>query len=416
MTACKTTGGDAWTPTMSRNHTLRRLSAATLGTLAAALTGPAWSQDGGYVYGGVGIGASRAKIDEPRISASLLGAGATSTTMTSDERDTGYRLFGGYQLNRYIGVEGGFFSLGKFGFNSTTVPAGTLNGRIKIDGLNLDLVGTLPLTGSLSAIARVGAQYARTRDNFSGGGSVTVFNPNPSKRALNSKFGAGLQYEVSRSFFIRAEGERYRVDDAVGNRGDVNVYSLSLVFPFGRSEAAAPRAMAAPVYVAAAPPPPPPPAPVIAPPPAPAPAPIVAPVVAPVAVVAAPPPRRRVSFAADSLFAFDRSEVGPAGRQALDRFIADLAGTSFETITVEGHTDRLGSDTYNRKLSEQRADAVKAYLVRAGAIDARKVLAIGKGETAPLTGGSCKGSKPSAQLIACMQPDRRVVVEVAGTR
>ena len=248
---------------MNTTNALRRFGLAGLGSILAAVGAPAAAQEGGYFYGGVGFGQSRAKIDEPRITASLLGAGLNTTSMSRDEHGTAYKLFGGYQINRNFGVEGGYFNLGKFGFSSNTSPAGTLNGQIKLQGLNLDLVGTLPLTDNLSAIARVGGQYASARDRFSGTGAVNVTNPNPSKKAANYKLGVGLQYEINRSMFVRAEGERYRINDAVGNHGDVNVFSVSLVIPFGRAPAATPRVAAAPVYVepapAPAPPPPPPP-------------------------------------------------------------------------------------------------------------------------------------------------------------
>ena len=391
---------------MNTTNALRRFGLAGLGSILAAVGAPAAAQEGGYFYGGVGFGQSRAKIDEPRITASLLGAGLNTTSMSRDEHGTAYKLFGGYQINRNFGVEGGYFNLGKFGFSSNTSPAGTLNGQIKLQGLNLDLVGTLPLTDNLSAIARVGGQYASARDRFSGTGAVNVTNPNPSKRAANYKLGVGLQYEINRSMFVRAEGERYRINDAVGNHGDVNVFSVSLVIPFGRAPAATPRVAAAPVYVEPAPapaPPPPPPPPVV----------VAAPVV-PAAVVAE---RRRVSFSADSLFAFDKSDVKAEGREALDRFAKELVGTRFEVITVEGHTDRLGSTTYNQNLSSRRAESVKSYLVTSGGIDSGKVSAVGKGESAPVTKPEdCKGNKPNAKLIACLQPDRRVEVEVTGTR
>ena len=209
------------------------------------------AQEVGYSYGGLSIGRSKAKIDEPRITANLLSGGLTTTGITRDESSTAYKLFGGYQFDRRFALEGGYFNLGRFGFTSTTVPAGTLDGRIKLQGLNLDLVGTLPFSEQWSAIGRVGGQYARARDTFNGSGAVRVFSPNPSKSELNYKLGLGLQYEVNSSFLVRAEGERYRINDAVGNHGNINVYSLSLVFPFGREPSAAPRAMAAPVRVAA---------------------------------------------------------------------------------------------------------------------------------------------------------------------
>lgn len=222
---------------MTRTHALRLSSLAVTGALVAA---PSFAQEGGYYYGGLSIGQSRAKIDEQRIAAGLLfGAGLATTSITSDNRDTAFKVFGGYQLNRNFALEAGYFRLGTFGFTSTTLPVGTLNGEIRLQGINLDLVGTLPLSERWSAMGRVGAQYAHARDSFSGTGAVRVLTPNPSKRATNYKLGVGVQYEINPSFLVRAEVERYRVNDAVGNRGDVNLFSLSLVMPLGRAPAAA---------------------------------------------------------------------------------------------------------------------------------------------------------------------------------
>ena len=155
-----------------------------------------------------------------------------------------YKIFGGYQFNRNIAVEAGYFNLGKFDFTSTTVPAGTYHGQIKLQGANIDLVGTLPITQRWTALGRAGIQYANAQDRFQSTGSVRIPNSTPSKNALNYKIGAGIQYEVNPSLFIRGEVEHLRVDDAVGNRGGVNMYSVSLVIPFGRTTVAAPRAMA----------------------------------------------------------------------------------------------------------------------------------------------------------------------------
>jgi OOP family OmpA-OmpF porin len=390
--------------TMTHQHFWRLLALAGLGSVTATA---ALAQDGGYFYGGLGIGQSRANIDDNRIAAGLLGSGLTMTSISRDEKDTGYKLFGGYQFNRYFGVEAGYFRLGEFGFNATTTPAGTLDGRIKLQGLNLDLVATLPVTEKLSFLARVGAQQAKASDRFSGTGSVVVLDPNPSERKTNAKYGLGMQYAFSPDFLVRGEAERYRVNDAVGNRGDVNLFSVSLVFPFGRAPAATPRPMAQAPYVA-------PPPPVMAPPPPPPPV-VVAPPPPPPPVVV--PERRRVSFEADSLFGFDQTTVRPEGRAKLDAFASEVKGTSFEVITVEGHTDRLGSTAYNQALSQRRAEVVKAYLVSAGGIDGGKITAVGKGETMPLTkADECKGTRASPALILCLQPDRRVEVEVTGTR
>jgi OOP family OmpA-OmpF porin len=383
---------------MRTTRRLRLWSLAGIGCLSAVSAG---AQDASsYFYGGLSVGQSRARIDQDRIAAGLLNAGLATTSMDRDQSDTGYKLFGGYQLNRYVGLEGGYFNLGEFGFSSTTVPAGTLSGRIKLQGVNLDVVGTWPLTDRLSAIGRVGVQYARARDTFAGTGAVAVLDPEPRKGEVNPKFGVGLQYEVNRAFMIRGEAERYRVNDAVGNHGGVNLFSVSLVFPFGRAPEAAPRSALAPAPAPVAPAPP-------------APAPIVA--AAPVPVVAAAP--RRVTFSADSLFAFDRADVRPEGKSALDGFVRELQGTRYDVVTVEGFTDRLGTAAYNDVLSRRRAEAVKAYLVGTGGIEATRVTAAGKGESSPVTRPEdCSARSSHAALIACLQPDRRVVVEVTGTR
>ena len=399
---------------MKKDKKMRRLGWAGLGLM---VTLPALAQaqapEPGYFYGGLSVGTARAKIDQDRINASLLGAGLSTTAMTLNERDTAYKVFGGYQFNRYFALEGGYFKLGKFGFTSTTVPAGSLTGDIRLQGINLDLVASLPLNERWSVLGRVGAQNAQADDHFVGSGAVSVLNPNPSKREVNAKFGGGLQYAFSPSFLVRAEVERYRVNDAVGNHGNINTVSLSLVFPFGRAAQPAPRPVAAVAYEAPVRMPEPMPAPVAAPAPAPAPVPVV---VSPQVLAAVPQPQR-VSFSADALFTFDRADVRPDGKAELDRFARQLDGTRFDVVVVEGHTDRLGSTAYNQRLSEQRANAVKSYLTVAGQVDANKIRALGKGESQPVTRpGDCKGSQQTAKLIACLQPDRRVDIEVTGSR
>jgi OOP family OmpA-OmpF porin len=375
---------------MKRINALGLLGLAGLGCLVAV---PALAQDS-YYYGGLSLGQSRARIDEERITGGLLSRGLTTTGFERDEKGVAFRVFGGYQFNRYFALEGGYFNLGKFGFTSTTVPAGTLDGEMKVQGLNLDLVGTLPITERFGVLGRVGATYARTRDEFRGTGTIGMPDPSPSKNGAGFKLGLGLQYAFSPSFIVRGEAERYRIDDAVGNKGDINAFMLSLVFPFGRTPAPAPRTEA-PAYM------PPPPAPVMTPPPPP---------------VAAAPSPQRVSFSADSLFGFDQSTIRPDGRAALDNFARQLTGTRYDVVTVEGHTDRLGSAAYNQRLSLKRAESVKDYLVTSGGVDPGKISATGKGLTEPVTKPEdCRGPR-TAKLIACLQPDRRVEVEVTGTR
>jgi OOP family OmpA-OmpF porin len=122
-----------------------------------------------------------------------------------------------------------------------------------------------------------------------------------------------------------------------------------------------------------------------------------------------------VTLDADALFDFDKAVLRPAGRAALDDFVGKIKGIDPEMIMAVGHTDRFGSAAYNQRLSEQRVEAVKTYLVGKG-IETNRIRTEGKGETQPVTkAGACDGSE-SAKMIACLQPDRRVEVEVVGTR
>ena len=399
---------------MTRPHTLKLITLAALAALGAS---PVLAQDVPYSYFGIGVGQSRGEINNGRIAGKLATPGSSVGDTQRQNTDSAYKVFGGYQFNRWMALEGGFFSLGEFGFKANTSSAalvpGTVKGNTKLQGVNLDLVGSLPLTDQLTGLARVGAQYARTRGEYSGTGANALLATTPSQRETNVKVGLGLQYAFNPSFLMRAEVERYRVSDAMGAHDNVNVGTLSLVFPFGSAPMSAPRAMATPVYsapISAAPMPAPAPVAMAAP------APVVV-ATAPAPAVVAAPERRRVSFSADSLFGFDQSGVRADSKPALDSLAKQLQGTQFDTISVEGHTDRLGSAAYNQKLSQQRADAVKAYLVSADGVDTAKINAVGKGETSPVTKPEdCKGNLPTAKLVSCLQPDRRVDVEVVGSR
>ena len=381
-----------------------------LGVAALALFGAAaaQAQDTTGWYAGGNIGGTRATIDDPRITSGLARQGLTTTGIDDNDSATGYKLFGGYQLNRYFGLEFGYFDLGKFGYKATTVPAGSLTGEMRVNGWNADVVGTLPLTGKLSALGRVGVTSIRAEDQFSSTGAARVpySNSSPSERSTGVKFGVGLAYAFTESLSVRLEGERYRLKDAVGNRGDIDMLSVGLVYRFGGSPAPRPAAAApAPLPMAE-------PARVVAAAVAPAPAPAPKPVPVPVPVVLT-----RVSLSADSLFDFDRSTIKPAGRESLDKMATDLRGVDYQSVQVTGHTDRLGSSEYNTALSSRRAAAVKDYLVQAGNVPAGKISVHGAGESAPVTqAADCRGKAQTKALIACLAPDRRVEVEIQGTR
>ena len=127
---------------------------------------------------------------------------------------------------------------------------------------------------------------------------------------------------------------------------------------------------------------------------------------APAAPVAQAPASAKVTYAADTFFDFNKSVVKPAGKAKLDDLVAKVKGINLEVIIAVGHTDSIGSDAYNQKLSVRRAEAVKAYLVSKG-IEKNRIYTEGKGEKQPVADN--KTSEGRAK-------NRRVEIEVVGTR
>ncbi|MDR0736308.1 MAG: OmpA family protein [Zoogloeaceae bacterium] len=127
----------------------------------------------------------------------------------------------------------------------------------------------------------------------------------------------------------------------------------------------------------------------------------------------------KVTLAADALFDFNKAVLRPEGKAKLDDVVAQSNEIQLEVIVAVGHTDRIGGDRYNQRLSEKRANTVKQYLIDKG-IEANRVYTEGKGETQPVTGGQCDNlgaeNGRNKKLVECLQPDRRVDIEIIGTR
>lgn len=125
----------------------------------------------------------------------------------------------------------------------------------------------------------------------------------------------------------------------------------------------------------------------------------------------------KITFSADALFDFDSAKLKPEGKQSLDNLMAKLGKVKYDVIVAVGYTDRIGSEDYNKRLSVRRANSVKSYLVANKGVDASNVFVDGKGEANPVTGTTCVGKGMSTKkLIACLQPDRRVEIEIAGVK
>ncbi|MBK7955458.1 MAG: OmpA family protein [Candidatus Accumulibacter sp.] len=128
------------------------------------------------------------------------------------------------------------------------------------------------------------------------------------------------------------------------------------------------------------------------------------------------PAADKITVAADALFDFDKYTLRPEGKKKLDEVAAKAAAIKLEVIIAVGHTDRFGSDAYNLKLSDRRAAAVKTYLVSKG-VNANKIYTEGKGKRNPVTKpDQCPGKAPTKKVIECLQPDRRVDIELIGTK
>jgi OOP family OmpA-OmpF porin len=145
---------------------------------------------------------------------------------------------------------------------------------------------------------------------------------------------------------------------------------------------------------------------VMAPPPAPAPAAAPAPSAPAPIVVPVAPTSEKVTFAADAFFDFDKSVLKPEAKAKLDDLVAKTGGINLEVIIAVGHTDSVGTDAYNQKLSVQRSESVKAYLVSKG-VEKNRVYTEGKGEKQPVADNKTAEGRAK---------NRRVEIEVVGTR
>jgi OOP family OmpA-OmpF porin len=209
-------------------------------------------------------------------------------------------------------------------------------------------------------------------------------------------------------------GFQYKFTPTLGMQADVRevgTFYHSRVEPFDMKHTANTYANVGLTWAFGGPPSPPPPVPVAQttrtvetttvttpPPPPPPPAPLPPP----------PPVMKKYTLSASELFAFNSAKLGP-NQPKLDEVATTMnANSDIASVTIVGYTDRIGSTAYNQKLSEQRANSVKAYLEGKG-VAANRLTAVGKGEADPVV--ECKDEKKRPALIKCLEPNRRVEIE-----
>ncbi|RUO64088.1 OmpA-OmpF porin, OOP family [Pseudidiomarina planktonica] len=326
---------------------INKITQAISALAVLGMTAPAMATDNDGWFLGLGGGGSFATIAEKEIRADLLNSGFETTDFSEDDRDFGYKIFAGYQFNQNFAIEGGYFDLGEFDYTATTDPTGTQTGELDFSGWNVDLVGMLPVTKRGSLLARIGVHKSETTVHYAGTGAVNVLNSNYRHTGLDYKVGVGYQYDLNDKVTLRLEAERYRMDDAVGNQSDIDLVSLNFMYRFGASPEAA----------------------------------AVKPAKAPVRAVAA---TERYCSALAMEFEIGNEHVERVNREHLLVLATFLKKYPDTEARIEGHTDSVGSDADNMKLSQQRAQNVVDYLVREHNIASSRLTPVGYGETRPL--------------------------------
>ena len=290
----------------------------------------------------------------------------------------GAGAFGGYQVNPYVGFELGYDWLGRMAYKGS-LTTGDGNGAFKAQGVQLTTKLSYPVADDLDVYTRLGGMVWRVDTKAQS--ATDSFKAHDT--GVSPVFAGGVEWAVTRDIATRLEYQWVNnIGDAatVGTRPDNGLLSLGVSYRFGQQEDVAP---------------------VVAP--APAPAPEVQ--------------TKHFTLKSDVLFNFNKATLKPEGQQALDQLYSQLANLDPKdgSVVVLGFTDRIGSDAYNQTLSEKRAQSVVDYLVSKG-IPADKVSARGMGKSNPVTGSTCESVKPRAALIDCLAPDRRVEIEVRGSK
>lgn len=324
-------------------------------------------------------------------------------TYMDTDNDLGAKNGGGVFLKLGKEISESWDIQGGIGYNRASEDTGIagVDGRYKQTTLGLDALYMLSRDRFRPfLVAGLGAAHNNV--------DYSIANiQNKSKNSWLANVGIGAQYLFSDSFGLQADLRHqwsrssataagttpaFDADGTIGN----TLFNIGGIFRFG---APAPMPVAAePTPVAAAEP-----APVAA---EPAPVAAVEPTPSP-AVAPCVPKFETVTISAEKLFGFDKAKLQEGSKPILDEVVAKLkAHPEFELVMVTGHSDRIGSDAYNQKLSERRAQQVKNYIVSQG-IEGSRLQVVGKGKSEPVE--ACSGIR-GKKLIECLQPNRRVVI------
>ncbi|MDG4947217.1 porin OmpA [Actinobacillus equuli subsp. haemolyticus] len=298
-----------------------------------------------------------------------------------------YGVFGGYQIlnqnNFGLAAELGYDYYGRVRGNEGEFRSF----KHSAHGLNFALKPSYEVLPNLDVYGKVGVAVVRNDYKFYGAENTNEPTEKFHKLKASTILGAGVEYAILPELAARVE---YQYLNKAGNFNkalvrsgaqdvsyqyapDIHSVSAGLSYRFGQG--------AAPVEAA------------------------------PEVVT------KNFAFSSDVLFDFGKSSLKPAAATALDAANTEIANLGLATpaIQVNGYTDRIGKEASNLKLSQHRAETVANYLVSKGQ-NAANVTAVGYGEANPVTGATCDAVKGRKALIACLAPDRRVEVQVQGSK
>lgn len=304
----------------------------------------------------------RYRVDNDKARADQLGAGG----------------YVGYQANRYIGFELGYDWLGRMPYKANRSSDGT--GAFKAHGLQLTAKLGIPITDSIDLYTRLGGMAWRAEGKFhEGPNNRHRYEQKKHDTGVSGLAAAGIEYALTKSIATRLDYQwvwNIGDDDTVGARPDNGMLSLGMAYRFGQDEA-------------------------------------------PVVIAAPIPPKletKHFSLKSDVLFNFNKATLKSEGKTELDRLFAEVRNIAPTEghIKVTGYTDRIGSEAYNKKLSQHRAQSVVDYMVSKG-VPADRISAVGLGKSNPVTGSSCNNIKQRKSLIECLAPDRRVEIDIVGS-
>jgi len=187
-------------------------------------------------YVGATAGESRTKLNGENLSAQFLDFGYRDAQTQTDTSSAAFRVFGGYQLNRYIGVEAGFADLGKSSIRTNVVPTGTFARRIKTTGLDVSIIGTLPVTNKFAVFARAGAFMSERKTSFATSGDVELLSgvQGGTERQTKATFAAGVTYDFTKDIALRAEASQMRkyADELLSQNRNIDTHSMGVQYRF----------------------------------------------------------------------------------------------------------------------------------------------------------------------------------------